>query len=124
MPNPASMSDLEARWRPLTDQEVTNAEAFLDDAYALLLGRRPTLEADVTAGSVTAPNVVRVVCAMVLRVLKNPDGYDEEAVDDWRGRRNTLVASGLLHVTPDELQDITPGRRSRRSIRLVVNGDV
>jgi hypothetical protein len=90
----------------------------------LLLGRRPTLEADMTAGTVTNANVIRVVVAMVLRVLKNPDGYEDEAIDDWRGRRSALVASGLLHITSDELADVTPGRRRRNSVRLVKDGDV
>lgn len=124
MPNPTSTTDIEARWRPLSDRERTNAEAFLGDAWSLLIGRRPTLEADVAAGTVTTANVIRVVSAMVLRVLKNPDGYESESVDDWQGRRNALMASGVLHVTGDELADVSPGRRTNRSIRLVKDGDV
>jgi hypothetical protein len=123
MPNPASIADLEARWRPLVDQEVTNAVAFLGDAWAELVSRRPSLEADVTAGTVSEDNVIRVVCAMVLRLLKNPDGWDQESIDDWSGRRNALVADGVLRVTADELASVTPGRAIRRSVRLVVYGD-
>jgi len=124
MPNPASTTDLENRYRVLTSSEVTNANAFLGDAWALLLARRPTLEADITAGTVTNANVIRVVCAMVLRVLRNPNGVLEFAIDDYRERRDSLVSSGVLHVTGDELSDVTPGRRRQRSIRLTVYGDV
>ena len=124
MPNPTTTADIEARWRTLTTQETTNATAFLADAWALLLSRRPTLDADMTAGTVTSANVIRVVSAMVLRLLKNPDGYESESLDDWTGRRAALIASGVLHVTSDELADITPGRRTRKSVRLVVYGDV
>lgn len=123
MPNPATTADVEARWRPLSDDEYTNAEAFLDDAWWLLLSKRPTLEDDLTAGTVTEGNVVRVVSAMVLRILKNPDGKSEESIDDYRYRRDALMASGLLTVTPDELADITPGRRRSRSVRLVAYAD-
>ncbi|MBA3781186.1 MAG: hypothetical protein H0X12_04940 [Nocardioides sp.] len=123
MPNPVTISDLEARWRPLSDLEPVNAAAFLEDAWAELLSRRPTLESDITAGTVTAANVIRVVSAMVLRVLKNPEGYDQESIDDWSGRRNALVADGILRITPEELAAITPGRATRRSVRLVVYGD-
>lgn len=123
MANPATTADLEARWRPLTTQETTNATAFLADAWALLLSRRPSLEADITAGTVSTANVVRVVSAMVLRILKNPDAWDQETIDDWSGRRNALMADGILRVTPDELADITPGRATRKSVRLVVYGD-
>ncbi len=124
MANPAIVADIEARWRPLDAQETTNAEAFLGDAWALLLSRRPNLEADITAATVSTDNVVRVVVAMVLRILKNPDGKLEESIDDYRYRRDALVASGTLHVTSDELADITPGRVHRRSVRLVTHGDV
>ena len=60
---------------------------------------------------------------MALRVLRNPDGKVEESIDDYRYRRDALLASGVLHVTDDELADVTPGRRQRRSIRLVTLGD-
>lgn len=123
MPNPATTSDIEARWRPLNDQETVNAEAYLDDAWWLLTARRPTLEADVTAGTVTEGNVIRVVAAMVKRILMNPGGFDQEQIDDWAGRRNKLVADGVLRIDPDELADITPGRRRQRSVRLVAYGD-
>lgn len=123
MPNPVTIPDLEDRWRPLVGHEITNADAFLADAWAELLSRRPNLEADLTAGTVTEANVVRVVAAMVLRVLRNPEGYDQESIDDWSGRRNALVADGILRITPEELAAVTPGRATRRSVRLVVYGD-
>ena len=123
MANPATVADIEARWRTLSTPESTNAQAFLEDAWALLLTRRPNLEADITAGTVRSDNALRVVVAMVLRVLKNPDGKLEESIDDYRYRRDALVSSGALHVTSDELADITPGRARRRSVRLVIHGD-
>lgn len=123
MPNPTTIADIEARWRPLSDAEKVNANAFLLDAWAEILSRRPNLEADVTASKVSTENVIRVVCAMVLRVLRNPEGWDQESVDDWSGRRNSLVADGILRIAPDELASITPGRATRRSVRLVVHGD-
>lgn len=123
MPNPATVADLEARWRPLSGQENTNAGAFLDDAWAHVLGRRPNLEADMAAGTVSHENVVRVVSAAVLRVLKNIEGWEEESQDDWRGKRHELIASGELFLTPTEWGDITPGRASRKSVRLVTYGE-
>ncbi len=124
MANPATIPDVEDRWRPLTTRENTNATAFLGDAWEELLSRRPNLEADIAAGTVRSGNVVRVVVAMVLRILKNPDGWDQESIDDWSGRRSALVADGILRVTDDELASITPGRALRHSVRLVNYGDV
>lgn len=125
MPNPATVDDLVARWRPLSDQETTNAQAFLDDAWSLLTERRRTLEADMTAGTVSTATATRVVCAMVLRVLKNPDGYESESFEDWTGRRNAVAASGALEPTADELADLTPVSTTARkaSVRLTVYGD-
>lgn len=125
MPNPTTVTDLEARWRPLSTQETINAEAFLDDAWALLLSRRPNLEANLTAGTVSAADAVRVVSAMVLRVLKNPNGWEDEAIDDWRGKRAAVIASGELYVSTGELADLTPAATTARrsSVRLVVYGD-
>ncbi len=126
MPNPVTLMDLEARWRPLTPQQALNASAYLDDAWWMLTGRRSTLEADMAAGTVATGNVVRVVTAMVLRILRNPDGKLEESIDDYRYRRDALVSSGRLHVTADELADVTVASRRRlvRSVRLVANGDI
>ena len=124
MPNPAIVDDIEDRWRPLNAQETTNATALLADAWALLLARRPTLEADMTAGTVSEENVIRVVVAMVLRVLRNPEGKLEESIDDYSYRRDSATSTGGLYVTSDELADLTPGRRRQRSVRLVAYGDV
>lgn len=124
MANPAAISDVEARFRSLTPAELVNAEAYLDDAWWLLLGRLPNLEANMVAGLVSAGNVVRVVANMVVRILRNPDGKSEESIDDYRYRRDALLASGSLHVTPDELADLTPvAARRANSVRLVAYGD-
>jgi hypothetical protein len=123
MANPVGIADIEARWRPLNTQQAVNANAYIDDAWAMLLGRRPNLETDLGEGTVSRDNVVRVVATMVLRILRNPEGKDSEQIDDYKYTRHELVASGMLHVTSDELADITPGRSRRRSIRLVKDGD-
>lgn len=123
MTNPASVSDLEARfWRPLTDREQQIAQIKLDDAYDMLLDRRPNLEVDVAAGNVKTSIVVRVLCSMVGRVFSNPEGKNQEAIDDYSYRRDPVVATGEMHVTPTELADITPGRQGNRSVRLVAYG--
>ena len=127
MPNPASVTDVESRWRPLNEREQVNAQAFLDDAWALLLSRRPTLEADMTAATVSTGNVVRVLSMMVKRVLLNPDLKRSETIDDYSYTRADLITTGALTVTDEELADVTPlglaaGSRVR-SVRLVTYGD-
>lgn len=101
--NPAIISDLEARFRPLTDAELPNAEALLDDAWEELQARIPDLTARRDAGSVSDGLVRRVVTAMVVRVLRNPDAIRQWGVDDATFTRDTLVSSGLLFVSADEV---------------------
>ena len=125
MANPATVADIEARWRPLNSQETINATAFLEDAWWLILGRLPLIEDYITAGTVSEGNVKRVVVAMVRRMLRNPEGIRvvEESIDDYRQRRELLVGNDALYLTPDELADLTPGRATQRSVRLVAYGD-
>lgn len=124
MPNPAVISDIEDRFRPLTTAEAINAAAYLDDAWAMLLSRLPNLEANMTAGTVSTANVVRVLANMVIRILRNPDGKSEEQIDDYRYRRDALISSGALTVTADELADLTPAVARRvNSVRLVAYGE-
>lgn len=124
MPNPTTTADVEARWRPLTDAETINAGAFLDDAWSLLLSRRPSLEDDLTAGTVSEGNVIRVMSAMVIRVLRNPEGLRAETIDDYSYTRDEALSAGLLYITADELADISPaGSRRFNSIRMVAYGD-
>ena len=63
----AEVSDLEARWRPLTDEEAARASALLDDASALIdaYGQVDPSDPD-TGRALTA-----VVCAMVQRAMSS-----------------------------------------------------
>lgn len=124
MANPATTADVAARWRSLTADEEIVAGTLLDDAWAVLLARRPTLEADITAGTVSEANAVRILAAMVIRVMKNPDGKRSETIDDYSYTRDELVSSGLLYVSADELADLTPnGYKRAKSVRLVAHGE-
>lgn len=115
MPNPAVVADVAARWRTLSAQETTNATAFLDDAWVMLKRRLPTIEADIVpvAAADLRADVVRVLATAVLRVMKNPDGYKQESVDDWAGTRDGSAASGALHFTDAELSSLVPGGNGR-----------
>lgn len=125
MSNPVSISHIEARFRALTDAETINAQAWLADAWALVLDRRPLIESYITAGTVSTASVIRVVSAMVVRVLQNPEGKLEESIDDYSYRRDSAVSGGQLYLTDDELNTLTPVdlTGSVRSVRLVAYGE-
>lgn len=103
MLNPVSLPDLEARFRSLTTQETPVAEALLADSWEELQARVPTLAARAEAGTVSVGLIRRVVAAMVVRVLRNPDAIRQWAIDDASFTRDQLVSGGLLFATADEV---------------------
>lgn len=105
MPNPATTADLVARWRPLSAQEEVNGATFLEDAWRMLRRRLTTIEDDIAADETgdLEPETVRVLCAAVLRVMKNPDGKRQESIDDYSWTLDQAVSAGLLYFTDEEL---------------------
>jgi hypothetical protein len=106
--SPASVSDLVRRsLRPLTDIEQVWAATRLEDAYTQIVALRPTVDSRLESN--TVPDafvrlVVQVQCAMVLRVLNNPDGVLEESGDDYTRRLDALVSTGELKPTDGEIK--------------------
>ncbi len=107
MPNPTVVTDLEDRFRALTEGEKTIATALLVDAWEELLARVHDLEARMADGRVTEGLVRRVVAAMVIRVLRNPEAIRQWQVDDASFTRDTLVSAGLLYASADEVGLLT-----------------
>ena len=107
MANPADIADLEALWRPLGPDEIAGAAAWLDAAWAVLKIESPGIEQRVDAGTIDPAVVRTVMCSMVLRVLRNPDGRRQgaESIDDYSTSwtLDDRVSSGALYVSPIEL---------------------
>lgn len=119
MTNPVTPTDVESRWRPLSATETVVASALLDDAWSLINRRIPTLTASLDDNRIPLSELVRVECAMVLRVLRNPDGLVQENVDDYMLRRSTDAESGELRLTVDEQEALTyQSGTSARSVRI------
>lgn len=120
-----AVSELEQRWRPLTAAETVVATSLIADALSILVSRRPSLTAAVTAGTVTQNTLDLVVSAMVLRVLRNPEGKRQESIDDYSYTRDNVVSSGALYVTDAELSLLTAVVIQRvRGVRLVAHGEL
>lgn len=113
MPNPATPTDLEARWRPLDTQEEINGVTFLADAWGMLKRRINGLEAKVGTDPEYAAEVIRVMATAVLRVLKNPDGTRRESIDDHTWERDEAVSAGELYFSDSELDDLNPGTKRK-----------
>lgn len=123
MPNLVTVTDLQARWRPLTTAEQDVAGVLLDDAWAVLLTAVPDLQARLDSGALSPALVKSVVAGMVLRVLRNPDGLLTETVDDYTYRRDSATSTGALYVADTELGLLAPAMARSSSVRLVVAGD-
>lgn len=130
MPNPATIPDVVSRWRPLSTQETTNAQTFLDDAWVML--RRHFIDLGVDIDALIATDealpiddrtlkaaVVRSMVTAVLRVMKNPDGLSQESIDDYTYRRDEATSAGLLYFTDDELDGLVPGSGATGRVFMV-----
>lgn len=85
--NPVDLADLAIYWRALTDPETSRAQLLLDWAWADLQLRAPGLADRIGNGSLD-PDLLKVpILEAVTSILRNPDGWDREALDDWSGQR-------------------------------------
>lgn len=107
MANPATIEDVEARWGPISDQALrARAETWVGDAWRKVK-RIPAVESRLASGDLEAEDVVGVICAMVIRVLKNPQGYRQRSIDDASVTIDTALASGELYLSDSERADLT-----------------
>lgn len=123
MGNPATVADIETRWRLLSDQETTNATAFLGDAWVMLKRQMTRLGVDIDteiAGDADlSADTARVIATAVIRVLKNPDGKKSEKVDDYSYDLVDDAAAGELMFTDAELDSLIPGSGEKGRVFMV-----
>lgn len=107
----ATQADLADRLgRDLTLSEARKAPALLRDATAIIVDRFPQYATTPTDTSTL------VCCAMVLRVLQNPEGKRSETIDDYSYTIDTARSAGELYMTEREIATLTPIRTSAFSI--------
>lgn len=107
----ATLTQFQARFeRTLTSGEETRASALLDDASEIIRCLVPML-ADPPPEA-----VVGVVCAMVARVIRNPDGKRSETIDDYSYTRDNTVSAGELRLTGAERDILSPPASSAFTI--------
>jgi hypothetical protein len=104
----ASVSDLTARWRPLTSDELTRAETLLDDAASLIRVEVPDVDARLAdLEAPLDPNLpVMVSCSMVRRAMTAPDMTGITSQSETVGSFTQQIAwanpSGDLYLTKKE----------------------
>lgn len=88
--------------RELDAEEEQIVTTRLGDAELLLRSRIPDLDDKVTAGTILEAVVVMVEAEMVLRLIRNPEGYTAETDGNYSYQISTKVASGRLEVLASE----------------------
>lgn len=111
--NPAGGSDLQARsFRTLNADELAVGETLLGDAWAIVLAAKPSVGDRLErtpVDQVFKSLVVQTLCAMVLRVLSNPEGKLEERQDDYQYRLDAARSTGELYLSESELARLSEG---------------
>lgn len=99
----ATPEDIENRLgRDLDASETTVVTTRLEDAEMLLKSRIPDLDQKITDGIIQEQAVVMVESDMILRLIRNPDGFKSETDGSYTYRINEDVASGRLQILPEE----------------------
>lgn len=111
-PFTSDASQVQARWRTMTAEELAKADTLLGDAERLLLRKVPTIPTRYADDSLDGDLVVQVQVAMVLRVLKNPDGLKSETLGAYSLTREDGQPDGLF-VTDEELDLLRDTTTSR-----------
>jgi hypothetical protein len=125
-------SDIESRWRLLTEPEVDVAATRIGDAETQLRTALRLRGIHQTPAFLTSEELddwersyVQTVAESVARFLKNTEGWSEEReqIDDWSltRRRSRDSEEGLLFISDAEADALVPRARPRRrafSIRL------
>lgn len=79
----ADVEHVELEWnRTIPVEAIAHVNWLIDKAEAVLV-TIPGLSVRITAGTVTAANLRYVVAAMVVRVLRNPEGKRSETAGDY-----------------------------------------
>lgn len=117
----ADTPDVIARFRPLTSAEALVVPQWLRDAEVDLVSRVIALRERYDAARMVLEVklddqksqdfidlVKATICAAVIRVLRNPDGWRQFALDDGSFTRDQVISSGLLQFQPDEISRLQP----------------
>jgi hypothetical protein len=99
----ATVTDVQNRYHEDLDETLTLiVNTRLADAELLLRNRIPDLDDQILAGTILEDIVVMIEAEMVLRLIRNPEGYSQESDGNYSYAIYQQVASGRLEVLDDE----------------------
>lgn len=92
--------------------EVDQVTAWIDDVEAMVVARLPDVLARVDSGVLPFAVFEAVVANAVIRKIKNPDGKQNERIDDYSYGLTAEAARGELFLTDEEWALLAPGSSS------------
>lgn len=105
----ATVDDVQDRYhQPLDEALQVVVGTRLADAELLIRNKIPDLDDRVTASQTYHDIVVMVEADMVLRLVRNPDGYSQESDGNYSYAIYQNVASGRLEVLDSEWDLLAP----------------
>lgn len=105
----ATVEDVQNRYHETIDEALAVVVGTrLGDAELILKNRIPDLDDRVAASETYEQIVIMVESDMVLRLIKNPDGYSQESDGNYSYAIYQMVASGRLEVLDDEWELLSP----------------
>lgn len=119
----ANLKDVSDRLgKPIVDsQAVAQVTAWLSDAENIILSRIPDLAQKVEDGIVLADVVKAVEANAVIRKIRNPDGKQNERIDDYSYGLNAEAARGEVYLTDEEWAILTPST-SNEAFSIIPHG--
>jgi hypothetical protein len=108
----ASTTDVSALYGPLTGDQLTKTVRLLEFASALVKQQVPLVDERLADGSLSADAVASVITAMVVRVLRNPEGRRQVTEsagpfsESWA--IDQAVSSGVLYLSETERAALMP----------------
>lgn len=89
--------------RVLTDTaEIDQVGSWIGDVESLIRNRIRDIDDRIAAGDVSADELTRISSNAVIRKVKNPDGKQNERIDDYSYGLVEDAAKGELFLTDDE----------------------
>lgn len=110
----ATPQDVRDRWflkstkLSLSDEQLA---VVIGDAEDLILQEFPNLHSQINEVTLPARRVTRVVCRVVIRYLRNPDGWRQvQSTTGSLSQGGTLAGDfpGELHLTAADRDELTP----------------
>lgn len=112
----ATPEDVQNRWvgsgAPIDTDLI---QALITDAEAVILAEYPKIQDRIDAELISLGTVVMVVCRMVTRMLRNPEGltYWQQNTGPFGQGKNYGSGNADIWMTADEVKLLAPKRKGK-----------